>query len=374
MFGDICVPTLLLDEVKCRENIRRMAEKAAQNGVVLRPHFKTHQSVEIGEWFRDCKVERITVSSLAMAKYFADAGWKDITVAFPVNVREVKLINALSAQVNLHLLMQHREVVQILSDSLDHPVNGWIKIDVGTGRTGLLPGQEDEIGRILELMDRSATIRISGLMAHAGHAYSGGSPGRMAEIHGHTAQILKTLARHFGDRYPGLQVSAGDTPCYSMIDHFGDLDEIRPGNFVFYDMMQAHLGSCQVENIAVAMACPVVALHPERQDAILYGGGIHFSKDFYLNADKSRNFGQLALWKGDHWEAASSGSYMKSLSQEHGILHCSPEDFKRIRVGDLALILPVHSCMTANLIGQYRTIDGVLVDHFSRSHTRMKLN
>jgi len=33
------------------------------------------------------------------------------------------------------------------------------------------------------------------------------------------------------------------------------VDEIRPGNFVFYDLMQYRIGSCSVGQIAVAMAC-----------------------------------------------------------------------------------------------------------------------
>ena len=37
-------PTLLLNEAIARRNIERMANKARQNGVRFRPHFKTHQS------------------------------------------------------------------------------------------------------------------------------------------------------------------------------------------------------------------------------------------------------------------------------------------------------------------------------------------
>jgi len=52
-FESIEQPTLLLDEAAARRNIRFMAEKATRLGLVFRPHFKTHQSAVIGEWFRD---------------------------------------------------------------------------------------------------------------------------------------------------------------------------------------------------------------------------------------------------------------------------------------------------------------------------------
>jgi D-serine deaminase-like pyridoxal phosphate-dependent protein len=86
-YSDISVPTLLLDEGRARRNIFRMADKAASNQVRFRPHFKTHQSAAVGEWFRDVGVTAITVSSVEMARYFAAHGWNDITFAFPVNVR-----------------------------------------------------------------------------------------------------------------------------------------------------------------------------------------------------------------------------------------------------------------------------------------------
>ena len=81
----IAKPTLLLDTQKVRRNITRMAEKVQRSGVRLRPHFKTHQSAVIDEWFRAQGITDITVSSVDMAIYFARHGWDDITIAFPVN-------------------------------------------------------------------------------------------------------------------------------------------------------------------------------------------------------------------------------------------------------------------------------------------------
>ena len=65
-------PTMVLNEEVCKSNIARMAAKAKAANVVFRPHFKTHQSREIGEWFRASGVDKITVSSLNMAMKFAE--------------------------------------------------------------------------------------------------------------------------------------------------------------------------------------------------------------------------------------------------------------------------------------------------------------
>jgi D-serine deaminase-like pyridoxal phosphate-dependent protein len=68
---------------------------AQKHSLAFRPHFKTHQSLELGNWFKDYGVTQITVSSLEMAEYFATQ-WNDITVAFPVNVLEINRINSLA--------------------------------------------------------------------------------------------------------------------------------------------------------------------------------------------------------------------------------------------------------------------------------------
>ena len=72
---NITTPTLLLDEQKCRKNIEKLVQKATDNQLVIRPHFKTHQSHEVGRWFREAGIRQITVSSFAMAAYFVEDGF-----------------------------------------------------------------------------------------------------------------------------------------------------------------------------------------------------------------------------------------------------------------------------------------------------------
>ena len=95
-----------------------MAHKARQHNLIFRPHFKTHQSIQIGNLFRDFGVDKITVSSVRMAKYFASAGWKDIIIAFPFNQLEIDEINLLAGQINLNILLIHTESVNFLNKHL----------------------------------------------------------------------------------------------------------------------------------------------------------------------------------------------------------------------------------------------------------------
>ena len=138
------------------------------------------------------------------------------------------------------------------------------------------------------------------------------------------------------------------------------MDEISPGNFVFYDAAQYLLGSCAWEDVAVAVACPVAALHPERQDVVIYGGAIHLSKDF-MDFEGHPAYGLAALPEGDRWGSPIKGAFVRSLSQEHGIVHVPQPAFDKVRVGDLLFVIPAHSCLTVTALGRYRTLSGEII-------------
>lgn len=362
-------PSLLLDPHRCKANIQRLVEKTRVQDVSLRPHFKTHQSRLVGKWFREEGIDKITVTSVDMANFFADDGWKDITIAFPVNIRQIEEINELSAKVRLGLVVLDIDTIDILGHRLSHPVDVWIKIDVGTHRTGIAPTASAIIEKMLMKISLYAHLKFAGFLAHAGHTYQGRSKTEVQSIYDQSLDILVSLKQKYIDAFPGLKLSLGDTPGASMVSQFGPVDELRPGNFVFYDLMQEEIGACSMEDIAVAMACPVVAVHPDRLQWIIYGGGIHFSKDFLVMVDGKKYFGRMVDADATSWntKGIKENPYISSLSQEHGVVQCTKENFNRCRPGDLTLWLPVHSCMTADAMGEYTSTDGGRIDHY-RQH------
>lgn len=352
-------PTLLLDADKARRNIARMASKAARAGVRFRPHFKTHQSAVIGAWFRAAGVDAITVSSLDMARYFAGHGWRDITVAFPANVLESAAIDRLARDIVLHLVVDAPETAAALDARLQHRVRVWIKVDVGAGRTGV---PWDAPGRVVELaraVRAARHLECVGLLTHAGHSYEAGSPAAVLDVHAESVARLRRLRTIWqGEGLGGCALSIGDTPCCSLATDFTGIDEIRPGNFVFYDLTQLAIGACAPDDIAVAVACPVASTSRSRHQWVLYGGAVHLSKDVLHAARDHRIFGRLAFWNGKAWEGIEPRAALVSLSQEHGIVDVAPELFDDVRTGDVVVVLPVHSCLTSDLYGEYRTLQG----------------
>ena len=360
----ITKPTLLLDEYKCKKNIQNMFLRTKLHNIEFRPHFKTHQSLEIGQWFKEVGVNKIAVSSLEMATYFATE-WNDITVAFPVNILEINTINHLAEKITLNVLIESIETATFLKTSLKHKVNFLIKINIGNNRTGIMPYEINVIKNILEASDNSDTLNFIGFLGHAGQTYYCRNKTEVLETHQKSKSILVDLKDIFNTQYPDLILSYGDTPSCSLANDFYGIDEIRPGNFVFYDLMQFQIGACAIDQIAVAMACPIVAIHKNRNEIVVYGGGIHFSKDRVTDDNNGVIYGKVVRQEENGWRNLVLNTYVNSLSQEHGVIKVPEYEIDNYSIGDTLFILPIHSCMTANLMKCYLTTENEKITMFN---------
>ena len=343
-------PAMIVDKTRARANIRAMAKKARKSGVVFRPHFKTHQSPEIARWFADEGVDRITVSSVKMAEQFAETGWKDITIAFLLNPLELPRITNLAEYLGrqggrLGLTVDSVAAARAAS-GLD--VDVWIKMDTGYGRTGVRWDQTGSLKEILAVLEKPA-----GLLTHTGSSYAKRGGQGLHALFAQTVERL-TAARDPTGRLD-LKLSVGDTPCCSAVDDFSGVDEIRPGNFVFYDLMQLQIGSCTETQMAAAAVCPVVGIYPERNQVVIHGGAVHLSKESLQLEDGRKIYGQLGqLETPPGGRSAGLGNVLAdapviSLSQEHGVIEVPDGISEDLEIGDLVVIWPVHSCLMCDL-------------------------
>jgi D-serine deaminase-like pyridoxal phosphate-dependent protein len=348
------MPTILLDKEKCLRNIKWMAQKAASNNLSFRPHCKTHQSAEIGNWFSDFGVSKITVSSFRMARYFANAGWKDILVAFPFNPNELGQLNELSKTARISILLDNPDTLTFLG-KLEQDTPFYIDIDTGYGRTGIRSENKDEIESLLNVARLNKKLQFKGFYCHAGHSYKSSDPKVRRAIHDKSINDLSSLKKDFSQLEP--LALYGDTPNCSTQENFTGINEITPGNFIFYDLTQVMLGSCSPDDVAVALACPITGKYPDRKQLVVHGGGVHFSKE-NLQIDGRTVFGQVVNPSGKGWTISGEKNFITSLSQEHGVLEQGSSLFERVHIGETLIFLPVHSCMTANLMREYQTLEG----------------
>lgn len=349
-------PSILTDETICRSNIRRMAQKALAHGLMFRPHFKTHQSVEVGKWFKDEGINAITVSSVTMATFFADAGWEDITIAFPLNIRELDEINQLACKIQLNVLFDMPAQALVAAGKISHLVGYFIKTDVGYHRSGVEPNDHNTIQQILRATD-GTSLTFKGFLTHSGNTYQAKSINEILLIHNVATRLLYSLKMIYQDRFPGIIISTGDTPSCSIAGNFNGVDEIRPGNFVYFDLMQYHLGSCRFDEIAAAVICPVISVYPQRNQALIYGGAVHLSKESLISKKGNLIFGLVVPFINGKWGNPEGDDYLVSLSQEHGIFTTESNWSKLLKPGDIVAVIPVHSCLAADLLRNKSTLN-----------------
>ena len=129
---DLQTPCLVLDLGILKRNLAHMQGAIARHpGVVLRPHMKTAKSIEVARLAAP-GFGPITVSTLAEAQYFADAGWRDQIYAVGITPQKLDRAAALGCKV----ITDDLEAAAAIA-AHPGPIRALVEIDVGEGRGGV---------------------------------------------------------------------------------------------------------------------------------------------------------------------------------------------------------------------------------------------
>lgn len=366
----IKTPSLLLDIDRVKKNVERINEIAMSTGVRLRPHIKTHKCIEVARIQTAGHDGAITVSTLAEARAFAKHGFSDITYAVPIERGKfAEAIEILHGGVTLNLLADDSATSRELDEAAGRSgvkFDVFLKIDCGTHRVGVEPHTNEAIDIPRQISD-AANLNFAGILTHAGHSYDAKSADGILEVARHERDSMVELAERL--RESGIEVptvSIGSTPTISLVDHLEGIDEVRPGNYIFFDNFQATLGSCRVEDTALTVLAAVIHRDPTRRRLVVDAGAIALSKDRGpVGLNPSCGYGRVLDLDGNE-----TNMRVSSLSQEHGEIEAGDGDiFDQIKVGDRLRILANHSCLTAAQHSHYNIIEGGRVVDRWQIHT-----
>ena len=345
----ISTPTALIDLSRLEANIERMAEKARRFSVALRPHIKTHKCIEIGKMQERAGATGITVSTLAEAYAFADAGFKDITYAVPITQNKIKPALALGMKINLNLLVDHESTIEAIASiatNLSTTASVMMKVDCGYHRCGVDPKSIAALNLAQAIVD-SDLLQFNGILTHAGHSYNASTPTEVKEIARQEQEVMVDFAENLESE--GIEVptvSIGSTPTISISDEILEgITEIRPGNYVFFDWTQVSLRSCRLSDCAFTILSTVVGDYGNH--LVIDAGATGLSKDTGpVHITNEDGFGRI--YQNYERGVLSDSARIISLSQEHGKV-----TGLRHKPGATVRILPNHSCLTANLYDAY---------------------
>lgn len=347
--SEVRTPALLLDLRKLKLNLGRMAERASRLGVRLRPHIKTHKSLEVARLQRGLGADGITVSTLYEARAFADGGFDDITWAFPLILHRLPEVIELAERVDLAVLVDSPEAVTALA-GLARPLRVFLKVDCGYHRAGVDP-ESDLAVDLASRVSEAPRLELAGILTHAGHSYYCRGREALRTVAHQERDVMTRFAERL--RRAGLTiptVSVGSTPTMSVIEDLTGVDEMRPGNYAFFDLSQVVFEVASVEECALTVLSTVVSSQPGATHSVVDAGALALSKDAGPIGLGHDSMGAIFA---DYGSARLDGeTRLTALSQEHGRLS------KRLPVGKRLRILPNHSCLTAAQFDEYLVVDG----------------
>ncbi|HXV25356.1 MAG TPA: alanine racemase [Alphaproteobacteria bacterium] len=357
--AELPTPTALLDRAKLDRNLARMATRMRTLGADLKPHMKTAKSAEIARHATQGFSGGLTVSTLAEAAYFAEAGFPDITYAVGIVPSKLPAAAALIERgVALTLLTDSPAAARAVgAEGRRRGIRFslLIEIDTGSGRAGVVPGSDLLLEVARAVVDGGSDL--AGVLTHAGNSYQAkGAAALRAVAEEERAGVVTAAERLRKAGFPCPRVSAGSTPTAAFAEHLTGVTDMRPGIYMFGDLMQTAIGTCNADDIALTILASVVGIYPERNLALIDAGSLALSAD--------RGAAGMLPDTGNGWVLDIEGHRIEGLfvdhvHQEHGFVTArSALPFERLVIGTRLRILPNHSCITAAAYDRYHVVEG----------------
>jgi D-serine deaminase-like pyridoxal phosphate-dependent protein len=331
-------PSVLVDVDIMTANLDRLAGYCREHRLNLRPHVKTHKIPELAQLQVKKGAVGVTVAKLGEAEVMVDGGVEDVLLAYPVygEIKWKRLV-ALARRARISVALDSLAVAQGISR---HAQEGGVRIpilvefDTGMRRCGLTIGRE-AIGTLERIIELPA-LDYQGLLIYPGHfLVSWERRNQLLTLENQQLSHLLGLLDDAGIPYP--VISASSTPTAYMSHQFENINEVRPGTYIFNDRNTVGCQAAVLEDCAVSVLTTVVSTSIPGKAAI-DGGSKTFSNDKFLSGD-GVGFGHVM---GD------PGAVVEYLSEEHGHLVLANAS-RKYRVGHRVRIIPNHVCACVNM-------------------------
>jgi D-serine deaminase-like pyridoxal phosphate-dependent protein len=368
---ELNTPCLLLDRGVLRSNLRRMADHVAALGGVLRPHVKTHKSAAVQAELEAAGATRgITVSTLAEAEYFFEAGARDILYAVGIAPNKLDPVADLMARgAAMKIILDNAETAGLVAAKgreLGVEFAVLIELDVDDHRAGIDPKSD----ALLETASacRAEGARLLGIMTHAGGSYDCGSVEEIRAMADQERRLAVLAADRLREAGHAVEiVSIGSTPTATFAASLEGITEVRAGVYVFQDLVQLGLGVCEEADLAVTVLGSVIGHQRAKGWTLTDAGWMAMSRD-RGTAEQAVDYGYGQVRDRDG--APMNGLILSGANQEHGIISAGAQAdgaARDLAVGEKVRIAPNHACATAAQFDRYVVIeDGEILGEWER--------
>ncbi len=353
-------PTLWLDLNRLKANVRSMHAHLHALGVTVRPHLKTCKSIDVARLLLAAGAERFTVSTLAEARYFLAHGLTDLLYAVGIAPGKLAQCSALmQAGLKLTITLDSAAAARAVAAAANRHACRYrvlLEIDCDGERAGFAPDAAALIDAAVTL--EQSGCHVDGVMTHAGGSYHCRDRDCLRQAATNerdmTVAAVEQLRKH---GFAAPVVSIGSTPTAVFAHDLSGVTEVRPGTYVFQDLVVAGLGVCRLEDIAINVLCEVIGHRAERGELIVDAGWMALSAD-RGSAERGLDCGYGLVC--DVAGNVQDGLLVRHVNQEHGVIaHRDGRSLAlhKYPLGSRLRILPNHACATAAQHGGYHVCE-----------------
>ena len=345
--SNLPTPSILVDRTRLDRNLARMQATCTKSGTRLRPHIKTHKSVEIARRQLEGGADGLTVAKIGEAEAMIPSGVRRIFIAHSlVDPRAAPRLAALNEQLDELVLavtseLQAEALNTLLTQAgLKLPV--WLAVDTGLGREGVR--NPESAGHLATRFADYPCLQLSGLYTHEGQFYRSPPAERSSNL-----ELLHEKLIAYRDAIdPQLPLWPGCSVTAALMAGREGITGVRPGAYVFADLALAETTGVQkLEDVALNVLSTVID-RPEPGLALVDSG----TKT--LSSDKSQ--------KGIHARPVDGRDFwISNANEEHGFVEGPEVD--QLRIGERIRWIPAHVCTVVNLTDRLVVIEGdIIVD------------
>jgi 3-hydroxy-D-aspartate aldolase len=340
--AEIETPALVIDLDALERNIAKMAEFSRTAGVGLRPHAKTHKSVEIARRQIAQGAVGQCVQTVGEAEVLVRGGITDVLVSNQVvGLRKLRRLAALAREARITLCFDAPDQVDaaaMVAREFGAEIGGLVEIEVGMERCGIAPGRDAAV--LARHIEQSPGLKFRGLQAYHGRAQHLASYQERAQAIGSAVAAVRGTCEALAAATLGCEIVSGaGTGTFAIEAASGAYTELQAGSYVFMDSEYARIrdesgGPYREFEHSLFVLASVIST-PSVSRAIVDAGLKSISGE-----------------RGPPWVYDRPGVECTSLSDEHGKLTMVP-GVTPPRLGEKIWLIPGHCDPTVNLHDWY---------------------
>lgn len=346
--ADLNTPVLVLDLDALDRNIAAMAALTARHGVGLRPHAKTHKSVDIATRQLAAGASGLCCAKIGEAEVLADGGITGILITSPIAApRAIERLAVLAKRAGgLMATIDHPAVAERIDAALaseEAMLGVIIDIDPGIARTGVAsPEAAVELAQRIAALPR---LRLRGVQYYCGREqHIEGFDDRRAAIVERTDYLNSVIFALTNAGFaPGIITGSG-TGTHRIDLDLGVFTELQTGSYVFMDKqyLDCDLTGDGVVPFETSLGVDARVVSANRPGLVTIDAGYK---------SLSTDGGVAVVRRG-----APEDAHFAFMGDEHAAL-IAPGIGERLAPGDPVTLTVPHCDPTVNLYDHYHVVE-----------------